>query len=98
MILTSLISSQTQTELDEEFARRLMLEEREQQQAAWDAEQYEARQHEQRPQRISPRPTQQQQSQGAPAAGTGDTMAELQQQFNKIAESELWSPVQGLIS
>ncbi|KNZ82202.1 hypothetical protein J132_06274 [Termitomyces sp. J132] len=66
-------------ELDEQLARRLMLEEQDAQQAAWIAQQEEAREARQRP----PQPPQQGQQQ----QGQGDTMAELQQQFGKFAET-----------
>jgi hypothetical protein len=72
---------QSQTELDEEFARRLMLEDQERQQQAWIAQQPA-----QYPQRQTQR-TNQQPSPGAatPPSGGGDTMG---QQFSKIAECE----------
>jgi hypothetical protein len=74
---------QSQTELDEEFARRLLLEDQERQQQAWLTQQSA-----QRPQRLSPRPYQQQPSGAAPSTGGGDTVGEFQQQFSKIAECE----------
>ncbi|TFK44281.1 hypothetical protein BDQ12DRAFT_730355 [Crucibulum laeve] len=73
----------SQTELDEQLARRLMLEEQQEQQRQWEVQQ----QPQQRPPQFMPhrrdsRPqAQQQQSQG------GDTMAEFQEQFTKIAET-----------
>jgi len=68
----------TQTELDEQLARRLMLEDQEQHQQQWIA------QNPQRPQtqRRNSRPLQQQPSSG------GDSMgAEFQEQFSKMAET-----------
>jgi len=61
----------SETDLDEQFARQLLQEEQQQQQQAW-----QARQQRQRPN------TQQQGGQQG-----GDTMAEIQQQFTKIAET-----------
>ncbi|GLB37813.1 putative CUE domain containing protein [Lyophyllum shimeji] len=70
----------SQTELDEQLARRLMLEEQQEQQAAWQAQQ-DAR----RPRfQQQPRPPPSAQSQGQ---GGGDTMAEIQQQLGKFAET-----------
>ncbi|KAG5646250.1 hypothetical protein DXG03_004077 [Asterophora parasitica] len=73
----------SQTELDEQLARHLMQEEQEAHQAAWQAQQDT---------RI--RPARQGQGQGqaqyAPQGGQGgqgDTMAEIQQQLGKIAET-----------
>jgi hypothetical protein len=57
-----------------------MLEDQERQQA------WAAQQSPQRPQRLSPRPYQQQPPGAAPPSGGGDTMGEFQQQFSKIAE------------
>ncbi|KAG6873535.1 hypothetical protein C0995_014405 [Termitomyces sp. Mi166 len=72
-------SGLTQTELDEQFARRLLLEEQDAQHAAWIAQQEEAG----RPQSAQ-RNSQQQQYQ---QQGQGDTMAEIQQQIGKFAET-----------
>ncbi|KAG6900724.1 hypothetical protein C0993_003750 [Termitomyces sp. T159_Od127] len=61
-----------QTELDEQFARRLLLEEQDAQQAAWIAQQEHAR-----PRR-----------QPHDATGSGsDTMADLQQHIGRVAET-----------
>ncbi|KAF9010632.1 hypothetical protein BDQ17DRAFT_1420983 [Cyathus striatus] len=76
----------SQTELDEQLARRLMLEDQEEQQRQWQQQQrspavsfqsapYQARQQQQQP------------YQGPPAGGERDTMAEFQDQFNKFAET-----------
>ncbi|KAF8070805.1 hypothetical protein FPV67DRAFT_1043812 [Lyophyllum atratum] len=72
----------SQTDLDEQLARRLMLEEQEQHQVAWQAQQ-DAR----RPlfQQQQPRPTSGQ-GQGQQGQG-GDTMQEIQQQLGKFAET-----------
>ncbi|KAF8893585.1 hypothetical protein BD779DRAFT_1507041 [Infundibulicybe gibba] len=74
----------SQTELDEQLARRLMLEDQEQQQAAWEAHRA------QRPPalRSGSRPQFQPQPQsGATPAGERDTMAEVGEQFTRIAET-----------
>ncbi|KAG7446561.1 uncharacterized protein BT62DRAFT_931999 [Guyanagaster necrorhizus] len=81
----------TQTELDEQLARRLLLEDQQQQQAAWQSQQ---------PQWQQPIPVRRQ-SQPVPEK---DTMAELGEQFNKFAESgkktlgSLFSKVKAKIS
>ncbi|TEB30372.1 hypothetical protein FA13DRAFT_1856907 [Coprinellus micaceus] len=74
----------TQEELDEQLARRLMIEEQEQQQARWYAQQ----QQRPRPQRQNSRPLEgQHQSPPPPPNGQGnDTMAEIQQSLTKAAE------------
>ncbi|KAK0195111.1 hypothetical protein F5146DRAFT_1024247 [Armillaria mellea] len=64
----------TQTELDEQLARRLLLEDEQQQQAAWQSQQLQWQQ---------PTPIRRQ-SQNVPEK---DTMAELGEQFNKFAET-----------
>lgn len=78
----------TQTDLDEQLARRLMLEEQEAQQQQWAAQPPQPA----TPQRRNTRPyevyQQQYHQQGAlPPAGERDTMAEFQEQINKIAET-----------
>lgn len=71
--------ARSQTELDEEFARQLMLEDQEGQQQAWIAQQSAQYQ-----QRQSQRPDQQPPPGAAAPGGGGDTVG---QQFSKIAES-----------
>lgn len=80
---------QSQTELDEEFARQLMLEDQEGQQQAWIAQQSAQYQ-----QRQSQRPDQQPPPGAAAPGGGGDTVG---QQFSKIAECKLRCPRQLLI-
>ncbi|CAA7261817.1 unnamed protein product [Cyclocybe aegerita] len=79
------VAPMTQTDLDEQFARQLVLEEQHQQQAAWIAANPNApapyRSHS-RPQGWQP-PQGQPQAQSAGGTGTG----EFQEQFNKIAET-----------
>jgi len=79
---------QTQTDLDEQLARRLMLEEQQAQQQQWATQQPQHA----TPQRRNTRPyevyQQQHHQQGSlPPSGERDTMAEFQEQFNKIAET-----------
>jgi hypothetical protein len=74
----------SQTELDEEFARQLMLEE--QQQQRWQPPAQGQRAPYQP--RISGRHQQQQQSGAGPQGGQQDTMGDIQDQFAKIADSE----------
>ncbi|KAK0225607.1 hypothetical protein IW262DRAFT_1357018 [Armillaria fumosa] len=64
----------TQTELDEQLARRILLEDEQQQHAAWQSQQSQWQQ---------PTPIRRQ-SQNVPEK---DTMAELGEQFNKFAET-----------
>ncbi|EJD02659.1 uncharacterized protein FOMMEDRAFT_146546 [Fomitiporia mediterranea MF3/22] len=92
-------SAPTQSELDEQFARRLLLEEQ-QQQAAWHPDQpYPHSQDQRRDQNVPYQPRAQQgyypggvdrwgDSQ-APGDGGGgkDTMSEVQEQFSKFAET-----------
>ncbi|KAK0455502.1 uncharacterized protein EV420DRAFT_1553955 [Desarmillaria tabescens] len=81
----------TQTELDEQLARRLLLEDEQQQHAAWQSQQSQWQQ---------PAPIRRQ-SQNVPEK---DTMAELGEQFNKFAETgkktlgSLFSKVKAKIS
>lgn len=82
----------SQTDLDEQLARRLMMEDEQQQQAQWQAQQ-------QQPlvgnATYQPRPgrTSQQAGGGSPGQGENkDTFAEVQEQFTKIAESESETP------
>jgi hypothetical protein len=72
----------SQTDLDEQLARRLMLEEEQEQHANWQAQQ--------QPRRREPVPYEarvHQQQSGGSAGGDKDTMTEIQEQFSKIAES-----------
>ncbi|KAK0213127.1 hypothetical protein DFS33DRAFT_1377588 [Desarmillaria ectypa] len=81
----------TQTELDEQLARRILLEDEQQQHAAWQSQQLQWQQ---------PTPIQRQ-SQNVPEK---DTVAELGEQFNKFAETSkktlgsLFSKVKAKIS
>jgi hypothetical protein len=72
----------TQTELDEQFARQLMLQDQQRDQAQWQAH------HQQPPQHLGGQPpwSGQQQQQQTPGAQR-DTMTEFQDQFNKFAET-----------
>ncbi|SJK97176.1 uncharacterized protein ARMOST_00427 [Armillaria ostoyae] len=69
----------TQTELDEQLARRLLLEDEQQQQAAWQSQQSQLQQ---------PTPIRRQ-SQNVPEK---DTMAELGEQFNN-GQEDPWKPI-----
>ncbi|KAG5639456.1 hypothetical protein H0H81_001578 [Sphagnurus paluster] len=84
----------SQTDLDEQLARRLMLEEQEAHQAAWQAQQ-EARIRpqrqgygaQQRPNSYSNAYSHNPGAGGPPPQQGGDTMAEIQQQLGKITET-----------
>lgn len=71
---------QDQTELDEEFARNLLIQEREE----------EANRRQQRRQRTPQEPASHQQRADAPGqnpSGTGPNMQEVTDTFNRLAES-----------
>lgn len=71
----------SQTDLDEQFARRLMLEE---EQANWEALQQQQRAP---PRQREPIPYEARVHQQPPGGGEKDTMTEIQEQLGKIAES-----------
>jgi hypothetical protein len=64
-----------------------MLEEQEQQQSAWHAQEIQRVQQQQQQQQPRPHFNQQYSGQNTVAPNSGDTMGEIQQQFTKIAES-----------
>ena len=82
LFLTSL---QSQTDLDEQFARHLMLEEQQQQQQRW------VNTHPQPPTTYQSHPSQQQWNSQAKPGGGGvvaeNSTGDFQEQFSKIAES-----------
>jgi len=89
-------SQLTQTELDEQLARRLMMEDQQQQQqtdANWHPDQDYPQQQDPRGQRVPYQPRVQREGRTPPWDGQGtqgggrDTMSEVSEQFNKIAES-----------
>ncbi|KAG6813138.1 hypothetical protein H0H92_013762 [Tricholoma furcatifolium] len=87
-------SELSQTELDEQLARHLMLEEQQEHQAAWEAQQAARRPSFARRAASGEQNQYQQQGQGqgspqgqAGGSTTGETMAEIQQQLGKFAET-----------